>query len=266
MYKLNELKQYYEDLYKRYNNTTYITSDPIDLVYRVKGNKEFVAFVSSLFSYGKVENIQKFLSNFFFHYGNDPYNIILDSNDTNLYYRFQRTEDIKILVELIAYIYKNYGSLEKLFLKFSYILEDAFIKFSRFAIDFGKQRGAHKGYFNLFPIGEGLYSKRLNMFLRWMIRKDNIDLGLWRSYKASELKFPMDTHIMKFAITHNIISSRQNNISNVNKITNYFKKFSYNDPVKYDFAITRQAMLLGCTFKSEVECNLCIDNNKCLFC
>ena len=166
---------------------------------------------------------------------------------------------------MIVYIYKNYGSLEHLFINFSNVLEEAFNNFTRFAKDFGKTKGAGNGYFNLFPAGEGLYSKRLNMFLRWMIRKDNIDPGLWRNYKAGELKYPMDTHIMRFASSRSIIRSKQNNVRNVNIITDYFKKFSHNDPVRYDFALTRQGMLYTCTFKKDANCNYCADNKDCLF-
>lgn len=266
MFKSIDVKAYYEDLYNKYNNITYIKTDPIELVYTLDGNKEYVAFISSIFSYGKVKNIKNFLIKFFDCYGKDPFNIDIYTNTYDLFYRFQKKEDIKILVEFMVYIYKNFGSIEKLFLSFSSILEEAFIKFCKFAKEFGRLKGASRGYFSLFPVGEGLYSKRLNMFLRWMIRSDNIDFGLWTMYKPCELKYPMDTHITKFAVANNIINSKQNNIRNVTKITEYFKKYSCNDPVKYDFALTRQALLIGCTFKKSPVCNNCSDNDICLFC
>lgn len=266
MFKSIDSKEYYESIYRKYNKVAYIKTDPIELVYNLDGHREFISFVSSIFSYGKVKSIKKFLVEFFTYYGKDPFNINSYASNCNLYYRFQKNEDIKIFVEFVTYIYKNYGSIEKLFLSFSSVLEEAFIKFCKFAREFGNQEGAHRGYFNLFPSGEGLYSKRLNMFLRWMIRSDNIDFGLWTMYKPSELKYPMDTHITKFAIANNLINSKQNNIKNVNRITEYFRKYSYNDPVKYDFALTRQALLIGCTFKKSHICNNCLDNNMCLFC
>lgn len=265
MHKLSGLTEFYEYIYEKYNNRVYISSDPIELVYKIEGNKEFIALVSSLFSYGKVENIKNFLIKFFNNFGGDPFNIREPSNMNNLYYRFQKFNDIKILIELIVYIYKNYGSLENIFINFSNVLEEAFTKFTKFAKEFGKTKGAGNGYFSLFPVGEGLYSKRLNMFLRWMIRKDNIDLGLWHNYRASELKYPMDTHIIRFALSRNIIRSKQNNVRNVNMITDYFKKFSYDDPVKYDFALTRQGLFYKCTFKKELNCNYCADYKDCLF-
>lgn len=265
MHKLSNLKEFYEYLYDKYNNRSYIVSDPIDLVYKTEGNKEFIALCSSLFSYGKVENIKNFLIKFFNNFGGDPFNIKIPNNTKNLYYRFQKFDDIKLLIEFIVYIYKNYGSLEQLFLSFSNVLEDAFIKFTNFAKEFGKTKSAGCGYFSLFPTGEGLYSKRFNMFLRWMIRKDNIDMGLWNNYNSSELRYPMDTHIMKFALSKGIIKSKQNNIRNVAMITDYFKRFSFDDPVKYDFALTRQGMLYACTFKKDVNCYYCENNKDCLF-
>lgn len=265
MHQLNVVKQFYESLYQRYNDTSYLKSDPIEIVYAIVGNKEFIALISSLFSYGKVENIKKFLISFFNFFSADPLNIEIKKSNVDLYYRFQKKKDIYLLVELLVYIYRNYGSLENLFISFSKVLEIAFVKFIDFAIEFGRCRSADRGYYNLFPSLGGMYSKRLNMFLRWMIRKDNIDFGLWSKYKTDELKYPMDTHITKFAISNHIITSKQNNIRNVNKITDYFKKISSEDPVKYDFALTRQAMLYGCLFMKSKHCRDCYINKKCLF-
>ncbi|TYB95061.1 MAG: TIGR02757 family protein [Kosmotoga sp.] len=254
---------FWERIYSQYTRSEFIGTDPIVFPARTAGNKEYISFVSSLFAYGRVNAIQDFLEKFFLRFGNDPFEI--DNSETKLYYRFQTSKDIRLLVLLIKEIYIQYGSIHNFFINLSSNLEKALEGFLDYARRFGAENNAGRGYFFLFPGYGGSGLKRFRMFLRWMVRKDDVDFGLWDTYKASELLYPLDTHILRFAKGFGIISSEANSPRNTRLITDYFKVINEEDPVKYDFAITRLGMLNSCKFKTSVNCEVCGLKNDCLF-
>jgi len=258
----SEIK-FWESIYFQYTRSRFIGSDPILLPNRIDGNKEYISFVSSLFAYGRVNAIQNFLENFFSRYGNDPFGI--DSSEAKLYYRFQTSEDIRLLVLLIKEIYMKYGSIQNFFKNISSNLENALEGFLDYARKVGVENSAGRGYFFLFPKYGDSGLKRLRMFLRWMVRKDDVDFGLWDVYKASELLYPLDTHILRFAKGFGIINTEVNSHRNARLITDYFRGVNEKDPVRYDFAITRLGMLNFCKFKTSVNCEVCALKNDCLF-
>ncbi|WP_303700051.1 TIGR02757 family protein [Flexistipes sinusarabici] len=256
-------RAFWDKIYFQYTRGEFIDTDPIIFPARIDGNKEYISFVSSLFAYGRVRAIQDFLEKFFFRYGNNPFEI--DTSEAKLYYRFQTAGDIRLLVSLIKEIYIQYGSIQKFFISLSSNLDEALEGFLDYARMFGTENNAGRGYFFLFPKYGGSGLKRLRMFLRWMVRKDDVDFGLWDTYKASELLYPLDTHILRFAKGFGIISSWTNSHRNARLITDYFKAINEEDPVKYDFAITRLGMLNSCKFKTSIGCEVCGLKNECLF-
>ena len=92
-------------------------------------------------------------------------------------------------------------------------------------------------------VSKGSVCKKLNLMFRWMVRKDGIDLGLWDFIPSSMLIIPTDTHIYQFALKHGITQRKTADIKTAIEITNFFKQFSENDPVKYDFCITRPGII-----------------------
>ncbi|MDY6821933.1 MAG: TIGR02757 family protein [Deferribacterota bacterium] len=255
---------FYHQIYKEFNNSIYIKSDPLELVYILEGHKEYISFITAIFSYGRVNSIKKFLKKFFISIGRDPFNIN-STFDKDIYYRFQNSKDIKILVSLLKYVYTNFNSLENFFLSFSNNLELAYTKFIEFARTYGANRSAGRGYYFLFPKDNYLTSKRYNMFFRWMVRKDSIDLGLWKNYSPKELKYPLDTHILNFAYNTGLIKYKQCNYKNINALDKYFKKISSNDPVKFDFSLTRLGIIYKCKFIYSDSCRFCPYNNSCIY-
>lgn len=254
---------FWEHIYSQYTRAEFIGTDPIIFPSTIDGNKEYISLVSSLFAYGRVNSIQDFLKKFFYRYGNDPFDT--DNSEAKLYYRFQTAEDIRLLVTLIKGIYLQYGSVQNFFVNLSDSLEKALEGFLDYARGFGAENNAGRGYFFLFPKYGKSGLKRLRMFLRWMVRKDDVDFGLWGAYKTGELLYPPDTHILRFAKNFGIISSEANSHRNARLITDYFKTIDKQDPVKYDFAITRLGMLNSCKFKRSVSCEVCGLKNGCLF-
>jgi len=93
---------------------------------------------------------------------------------------------------------------------------------------------------HLLPLPRlGSACKRLNLFLRWMIRKDDVDPGGWENIPLSKLIIPLDTHMHKIGILTGLTSRKQANMRTAFEITDGFKKLVPEDPVKYDFSLTR---------------------------
>lgn len=203
--KNNNLKLFLEKIYQKYSAEEYLGTDPIIFPKTYQGNTEYLAFISSLFAYGQVKLIQNFLTNFFESYGTETKSKLC--NKKNIYYRFQTAEDIYLLVKFLHKIYKDYGSIEGCFYNLSNNIEESICRFMSLAKDFGNTNNAGAGYFFLFPTYGKSALKRVRMFLRWVIRDTDVDLGLWKKYNKSELLYPLDTHILKFSKKLKIISS-----------------------------------------------------------
>ncbi|PMP71379.1 MAG: TIGR02757 family protein [Calditerrivibrio nitroreducens] len=254
-----------ERSYKVYNRVEFIETDPIFFPTSYKGDKEYVAFVSALFAYGRVNLIKDFLIRFFDYYGNDPFNNIVEENRA-VYYRFQTSKDIFNLYVMISEIYEKYGSIEGAFLFFSDKLEEALRRFVLYCREFGQKRSLDRGFFQLFPDPESSGLKRFRMFLRWMIRKDEIDFGLWKNFDRKDLIYPIDTHILRFAYKNGIVSNETNSLKNALKITEFFRVINSSDPLKYDFTLTRLGMVNHCKFKKDYNCEFCTHVINCPFC
>ncbi len=254
---------FWEYIYNQFTSEVYIDTDPILFPKTYSGNIEFIGLVASLFAYGRVSSIQAFLKDFFHHYGTDPF--FIKTFNSRLYYRFQNAYDIQVLLEFLVDIYKKYGSFENFFRYISLNLEDALSGFLNMASEFGCCKGAGKGYFFLFPSYGKSGLKRLRMFLRWMVRKDSIDFGLWKNYSSAMLTYPIDTHILRFGLNFGVLTNDSNSHRNALKITRYFKSINPDDPVKYDFAITRLGMLNRCIFTNSRACENCSISGKCIF-
>lgn len=254
-----------ERSYNIYNRVEFIETDPIFFPTSYKGNKEYVAFVSALFAYGRVNLIKDFLIRFFDYYGNDPYNNIIEEN-SSVYYRFQTSKDIFYLYVMISEVYEKYGSIEGAFLSFSDKLEEALKRFVLYCREFGQKRSLGRGFFQLFPDPESSGLKRFRMFLRWMVRKDDIDFGLWKSFDRRDLVYPIDTHILRFAYKNGIVSNETNSLKNALKITKFFSDTNPLDPLKYDFTITRLGMVNNCKFEKDCSCEVCAHTINCPFC
>ncbi|UOD34506.1 TIGR02757 family protein [Deferribacteraceae bacterium V6Fe1] len=261
--KNNNLNLFFEKIYQKYSAESYLSTDPIIFPKTYRGNTEYIAFVSSLFAYGQVKLIQNFLKNFFEAYGTECKSNLLPKK--NIYYRFQTEEDIYLLVKFLNKIYKDYGSIEGCFYSLSDNIEESLNNFILLAKDFGKENNAGTGYFFLFPTYGRSALKRMRMFLRWMIRDTDIDFGLWKKYNKSELLYPLDTHILKCSKKLQIISSESGTHKNSLAITSFFKKIAPNDPLKFDFPITRLGIVNKCISSDSSKCLNCEFVNLCPF-
>jgi uncharacterized protein (TIGR02757 family) len=166
-----------------------------------------------------------------------------------LKHRFYTETDIVRLFDLIHDVYEKYGSLNYLFLK-GFKESDECVKeginnFSKFFLNSYKSKYVHitNGIKFMFPIPEkGSACKRMNLFLRWMVRKDELDFGLWNKIPKNKLIIPVDIHIAKICKQLKLTKHKNANWKMAEEITENLKKFDPYDPVKYDFALCHNGM------------------------
>ncbi len=215
--------------------------DPILIAREYKD--EYSALVCALFAYGKVENIIRFLRSLDMS--------LIDADEKTIrtglrehYYRFQNSEDIIQFFISLSRLKKE-GSLNACFLdgyrKDSDVVEgiNAILKkigrlnpyTSRgYGFLVGKETKKRKGSGAL---------KRWNMYLRWMVRSDNIDMGLWEGVDKKDLLFPLDTHTFSMGHKLGLLKRKSYDLEAAWEMTQTLKKFDPDDPVKYDFALYR---------------------------
>jgi len=253
-----QLKSVLEKLYVKYNRTELVPPDPLQFVYgySARADMEIAALLAAVLAYGRVEQIQKSLNNLFGRIGPKPCEFVRDLDQAkkrkllDFKHRFTTGGDICDLLELLKQVYEKKGSIEKNFLSGYHKADDNIIPaLSRFCDSLlnmhtaGHKKTPSRGLkYLLAAPSAGSASKRLNLFLRWMVRDDNVDLGLWRSIDKAKLIVPMDVHI--FRVSKMLGFCRKKNISlkAAVEVTERFAQIEPDDPVKYDFALCRVGM------------------------
>lgn len=261
--KPENFRQFFESLYMKYNTQEFVSTDPIYYPSTVEGHREFIAFASSCFAYGNVKAIQGYLNTFFNEFGCEP--TLIKDKPTKLYYRFQKPNDVRAYVLTLKEIYDTYGSIERAFLQMGTNLEESLFNFVVHMKKRGAANGGGKGYDFLFadPVKSG--AKRLRMFLRWMVRKDEVDFGLWTNYSPRDLHFIIDTHILRFAHKNGIIKNDSGTRKNLDSVTEFFRAMNPDDPAKYDFALSRLGIAFGCSYSASDKCVKCAEIGHCPF-
>ncbi|WP_456469775.1 TIGR02757 family protein [Caminibacter sp.] len=228
------IKEKLDNLIK--NNIYEVNEEKLDpILIAQKYNDEYIALIAALFAYGNVKAILKFLNSL------DLKNL----NSNNAYYRFQTKNDVENFMNTIKKMKEKY-SLNKLFLKGYEKTKNPIdgIREIIKTIYFLSDRPS-KGY--EFLIGKippqktkGVSPyKRWNMFLRWMVRDDSLDLGLWKGVEKKDLIIPLDTHTHKVSLKLGLIKRKTYDLQTAIELTQKLKEFDENDPLKYDFALYR---------------------------
>jgi uncharacterized protein (TIGR02757 family) len=218
-------------------------SRPDPLIVARDHKDEYVSLVCALFAYGKASLIVKFLRTI-------PFEILDESEETikktlaGHYYRFQTSEDIVEFFSSLGALKKQKISLNELFLQ-GYKCEESITNGISSVIKEIKKYtplNSHGYDFlvsneNINPKGSPL--KRWMMYLRWMVRHDQLDMGLWSGVDKSKLILPLDTHTFNVSKKIGLLKKGSYNLDSAVKITEKLRKFDAQDPIKYDFAIYR---------------------------
>lgn len=245
-------KEYLDNLVKTYEVPDFIKDDPVQFPHRFKNQAdiEVSGLISSCFAYGSRKKIIETLAIIHDFMNNSPSEFAVNfdiDRDSELFkgfiYRYNQEKDLILLIYIIGQALKEYGTLEKAFLK-GFNPNDKNIKQS--LINFVNllrnylpcDERTCRGLFHLIPSPElGSACKRLNLFLKWMVRKGPVDLNIWKTIPAKKLIIPLDTHVARISRKWELTSRQSNDWKTAEEITENLKEFDDSDPVKYDFAI-----------------------------
>ena len=232
-----------EEVAKR-DNTQEISREKLDPILIAHKYKDpTISLICALFAYGNVKQIVKFLDSLDFSLLQKSDEEIHD-NLQNHYYRFQKSEDIIALFITLKRLEEK-NSLENIF-KSGYKKNHDVIDGINACIEkiISLNPYTSKGY--RFLIGKVTTKtkgagalKRWMMFLRWMVREDNIDMGLWRDINRADLIMPLDTHTFKLGLKLGLLKRKTYDLQAAIELTKTLQKFDKNDPLKYDFALYR---------------------------
>jgi len=223
---------------------------PDPLLVAKRQNDDFAILLCALFAYGNAKLIVKFLDSLDFSLLNESEEKIKKELREH-YYRFQNSTDVIMAFKTFRRL-KQENSLENIFYeaykKDNCVLEgiDEVIK-RIYLVSNYKTRGFNFLVSNLFKrdkkgfikeVGNSAY-KRWNMFLRWMVRDDNLDLGRWKNINKKDLILPLDTHTFNVSLKLGLLNRKTYDLKSAILITQKLKEFDKSDPIKYDFAIYR---------------------------
>ena len=241
---LSKIKKQLDQEIEKRNQVNEISKDKPDPILVAKRyNDENIALICALFAYGNAKLIVKFLESLDFSLLDKEENEIKKALQKH-YYRFQNSDDIIAFFISLKRL-KKIDSIENIFkkeyVKNSNVLEgiSAVIKALQSVNTYSS-----KGYKFLISkpymgAKEKSPYKRWNMYLRWMVRKDNIDMGLWSGVNTADLLIPLDTHTFKVSLALGLLKRKTYDYKAVLELTQQLKQFDDKDPIKYDFALYR---------------------------
>lgn len=242
-----KILQKLNSLYDRYNRREYVHPDPLEFLYAYKDirDREIVGLIASSLAYGRVAQILKSVSSALSAMKPSP-SLFLEKSGADsirktfegFTHRFAKGAQFAGLLLGMKRVIATFGSLNACFLAgMSPGDENVLPAMTRFSgrLVLEKDDPGH-----LVPLpGRGSACKRMNLFLRWMVRQDAVDPGGWEGIPPSSLIIPLDTHMHKTGLALALTKRKQANMRAALEMTDAFKKLNPADPVKYDFALTR---------------------------
>ena len=251
----NELKTLLDNKYNQYDDISFIETDPVSIPhkFKIKEDIEISGFLVSIISWGNRKAILKSANLMMDLMYNEPYNFITNASEQEFkrfgkfVYRTFNSDDMLFFIYSMRNIYLNKGGLEKIFgegfRRYGTIKES--ITYARKI--FLETEHLQRSEKHIANPEKGSAAKRINMFLRWMVRKDNrgVDFGLWKELPPSALMCPLDVHSGNVARKLKLLSRKQADWKAVEELTENLRKFDANDPVKYDFALFGMGVFEG---------------------
>ncbi|HSZ34269.1 MAG TPA: TIGR02757 family protein [Puia sp.] len=273
------LRDFLEKKVVEYNHPTFITNDPISVPHRFskKQDIEIAGFFTSIFSWGNRTTIIRKSSELLVAMDNAPYQFIKNHRSTdlkpflNFKHRTFNATDLLYFFQFLQYHYRQSDSLETAFLPGISIQKENekllfrksgegrmsmgsvskksdlpgqkdFVKnsltdfYHRF---FSLENVPHRTQKHIASPEKNSACKRLNMYLRWMVRtdKNGVDFGIWKNISAADLICPLDLHVARVARKFGLISRKQSDWETAMELTRALRSMDKNDPVKFDFAL-----------------------------
>jgi uncharacterized protein (TIGR02757 family) len=244
----SELKDFLDEKVELYNNPNFIESDPVQIphLFSLKEDIEIAGFLSATIAWGNRKMIIKNSHRMMELMGNAPYDFVMSHSEKDLeqlesfVHRTFNGQDFSTFIRSLKHIYKNHGGLETVFTQSEEIeavsTQRSIHEFKKIFFEIPHQYRTQKHISD--PLNNSA-AKRINMYLRWMIRQDNkgVDLGIWKSISPAALSCPLDVHSGNVARKLGLLTRKQNDGKALAELDLQLRKLDSNDPVKYDFAL-----------------------------
>jgi uncharacterized protein (TIGR02757 family) len=281
-----DLKRRLESLYRRYG-ATYLHTDPVSVPrgYASPEDREVAGLVTAALAYGQVPQIMASVRRVMTIMEGRPAAFVRRFDPRRgrtllqgFVHRFNDAEDLGLLLHFTRQALERSGSLEAFFLEgYSGGHDDVGPALSSFALRMLAMdcsayyrtgvlpRGAGVRFFLPSPV-DGSTCKRMNLFLRWMVRPDDgVDFGIWRGVSPSKLIIPLDTHVSRIAGSIGLTSRRTADWKMAREVTGRLRELDAEDPIKYDFALCRLGILAECPRRRDpVKCRGCDLRQHCV--
>ena len=241
-----ELKVFLDEKVLEYNNPKFIQTDPIQIPhqYVIKEDIEISGFLTATIAWGNRKMIINNARRMMELMGNSPYDFVMHHKEHHLdnfdgfAHRTFNSIDFRYFIKAIQHIYIHHKGLEHIFKTYAtnHSLQPAIHEFKKIFFEISHPLRTTKHISD--PLKGGA-AKRLNMWLRWLIRNDNsgVDFGIWKSISPSILSCPLDVHSGNVARKLGLINRKQNDAKALAELDANLRRMDSLDPVKYDFAL-----------------------------
>lgn len=241
-----ELKDFLDSKVEQYNNLKFIESDPIQIPHRfsLKEDIEISGFLTATIAWGNRKSIINNAIKMMHLLDNSPFDFVLNHQETDLekllpfVHRTFNGEDCLQFIKSLQHVYRNHRGLEAVFSKHAekQSLQKAISEFKSIFFEIEHLQRTQKHVSD--PLKNSA-AKRINMFLRWMVRNDasGVDFGIWKSILPSKLSCPLDVHSGNVARKLGLLKRKQNDAKALTELDKSLRKLDLKDPVKYDFAL-----------------------------
>ena len=241
-----ELKSFLDEKVVLYNNKNFIDSDPVQIphLYTQKEDIEIAGFLAATISWGNrkmiINNSHKLMQIM----GNSPFDFVMNHNEkhlekfSNFVHRTFNSTDATTFIKALQHIYTNHNGLESVFSKHieNNSTQKSISEFKKIFFEIAHLERTKKHISD--PL-KGSAAKRINMYLRLMVRNDanGVDLGIWKSISSAALSCPLDVHSGNVARKLLLLTRKQNDAKALFELDSNLRLLDSNDPVKYDFAL-----------------------------
>lgn len=236
-------------LYAQYNRRDYVHPDPLEFLYHYDQirDREIAGLIASSLAYGKVARILISVSRVLDVMGPSPFEYLSSTPERDIFrhfesfvHRFARGENISALLIGIKHTLADYGSLYNCFAKGGTASDGTIVPALSFFAGTLNSASEKSVPGHLMPCPEkGSACKRLNLYLRWMVRCDDVDPGGWEAIPTSMLIVPLDVHMFRISRELGLTGRRQADLKTAIEVTEGFRQWFPEDPVRCDFALTR---------------------------
>jgi len=241
-------KPHLEQLYAHYNSRKWVHPDPLEFLYDYGDlkDREVAGLIASSLAYGRVAQILKSVSGVLGKMGPSPYDFLMSATPSSLRctysdfkHRFTTGEELAMMLIGAKSVIERFGSLYNCFLSGFNDDDDTILTGLSFLVN-AIRTNLNSRNNSLLPLPEkGSSCKRWNLFLRWMVRRDHVDPGGWDRVNPAKLIIPVDTHMYRICLLLKLTGRKNADMRTAKEITFAFRKIVPEDPVRYDFALTR---------------------------